>query len=252
MAVAVDFNKLAGLRGFLTEGDITDGLRGDCDKCPIALAVGRMFPDYEVNVDGAEASIHTDGEVHVKFVISQGLGNWIDSFDNENEVSPITLVIRASEGADYQYELCLLAEQLVTLKIRAEVERIPQGDTPAFQSWCEKHNVMVLGGERRGWFGNVNSYLHDAAYVVYPEDAESGTPFLLSEAEYQKAFIGGASLEERLTQILTDFAEHVDDEQWKYVPVRITNTVHLILDAFGVRSSEKDIDEGEAGACERS
>lgn len=240
MAVAIDFSKLAGIRGFLTEGDIQHGLRGDCDNCPVARAVGRMFPDYEVNVDGSEASIHTDGDVHVALLISQGLGNWIDSFDNENEVSPITLVIRASEGEDYQYELCLLSEQLVTLKIRAEVEPIPQGDTPAFKSWCEKHNVTVLGGERRGWFGNVNSYLRDAAYIVRPEDAESGTPFLLSEAAYQKAFLGGDLLEERLTQILTEFAEQVDDEEWKYVPVRVSNTVQLVLDAFGVCSSEKD------------
>lgn len=240
MAVAVDFRKLAGLRGFLTAGDIQHGLQGDCDNCPVALAVGRMFGDYEVNVDGSLVSIHTNGEVHVALLISQGLGNWIDNFDNENEVVPIPLVIRASEGEAYQYELCLLDEQLVTLKIRAEVEPIPQGDTPAFLSWCEKHNVTVLGGERRGWFGMVNSYLHDAAYIVHPEDAESGTPFLLSEAAYQNSLIGGALLEERLTQILTEFAEQVDDEQWKYVPVRISNTVGLVLDALGIPGSEKD------------
>jgi len=36
------------------------------------------------------------------------------------------------------------------------------------------------------------------------------------------------------TQILRDFAEQVDDEEWKYVPIRIGNTVQLILETLGI------------------
>ena len=248
--MAIDFTNLKGLRGFLTETDIQEGLQGDCDNCPVALAIGRMFPNYEVHVDPNEITVHQDGDPAVKMLHSDKLGEWIDAFDNECEVDLITLTIREVNRDGYQYEVVLLEETLIDLRIRTIVEPIPQGDIddPTFVAWCQERNIMILGGDRRGWYGNVNTYLHDAAYVVHPEDAESGTPFLLSETAYQKAYAGASLLaevekkspEQRLTEILTDFAEQVDDEEWKYVPIRVANTIGLILDALGIPPSEKD------------
>ncbi|MDE0634755.1 MAG: hypothetical protein OXI43_02725 [Candidatus Poribacteria bacterium] len=240
----IDFEKLNGLRGFLTPQDIADGLQGDCDNCPLALAIGRMFPNYQVNVDPTEITIHQDGETAVKMRYSEKIGHWIDAFDEACEVAPIQLVIQAVNTDGYKYEVALLEETFVNLCIRATVEPIPQGeiDDPVFLAWCQEHNVMPLGGSRRGWFGAVNSYLNDAAYIVHPEDAESGTPFLLSAEAYNQAVIDTLQLaeaekqspEQRLTEILKDFAGQIDDEEWKYVPIRIGNTVERILKALGI------------------
>ena len=248
--MVTDFGKLDGTRGFLKSEDIEHGEQGDCDRCPVALALMRMFPSYEVNVDPNEITVHRDGVPAVRMLHSEKLGEWIDAFDNECEVDPVTLIIHTVNRDGYQYEVALLEETLVDLRIRAAIEPIPQGDAddPEFQTWCKERNIMIIGGCRRGWYGTLNSYLNDAAYVVSPEDTESGTPFLMTKKEYQKSVVGASLLaavekkspQQRLTEILTDFAEQVDTEEWKYVPTRVENTIGLILDAFGIPQSEKD------------
>ncbi|MDE0316641.1 MAG: hypothetical protein OXM61_17280 [Candidatus Poribacteria bacterium] len=63
-----------------------------------------------------------------------------------------------------------------------------------------------------------------------------GIAWAFSEPEVEKK-----AHEQRLTQILQDFAEQVDDEEWKYVPIRICNTIELILEALGIPTSpERD------------
>lgn len=248
--MVIDFGKLNGTRGLLKSDDIRDGLQGDCDRCPVALALMRMFPSYDVNVDPNEITVHRDGVPAVRMLHSDKLGEWIDAFDNECEVDTITLIIHEVNRNGYQYEVALLEETLVDLRIRVSIEPIPKGDAddPTFVTWCEHRNITIMGGSRRGWYGNANAYLHDAAYILHPEDTESSTPFLMTEKEYQKSIVGASLLatvekkspEQRLREILIDFAEQVDDEEWKYVPTRVENTIGFILDAFGIPMLEKE------------
>lgn len=78
------------------------------------------------------------------------------------------------------------------LQFKATVEKIPTGDAddPEFQAWCRKHKVQPYGGARRGWFGNLSTYLHDAAYLVTFDDIGYGHwRILMTAAEYEQAFV---------------------------------------------------------------
>ena len=91
----VDFDKLNGMERRLTRAHIDNSVRGDCRHCSVAMVLSEMFPNYEVNVDGNLAIIHTRGTEHVALNISERLGHWIDAYDNENAVGTFTLIIRS-------------------------------------------------------------------------------------------------------------------------------------------------------------
>ena len=97
----LDFDKLHGMENRLTRQHIADSKRGDCQYCAVATVLSEMFPHYEVNVNGAEALIHTNGNEHAQLLISERLGHWIDAYDNENDVGTFTLIIKSLEGNEY-------------------------------------------------------------------------------------------------------------------------------------------------------
>ena len=55
----LDFDKLHGMAGRLTRKHIDESLRGNCEQCAVATVLSEMFINYEVNVNGDEAVIHT-------------------------------------------------------------------------------------------------------------------------------------------------------------------------------------------------
>ena len=108
MSKLTDFTKLLGLRINVTQQDIADGIGGNCERCPVAIAIGRMFPDHSIHVDIVEVDIHMNGTSQAKMYLTESLFVWIDEFDNECEVKPITLEIQNSTEPDYQYQLAIV------------------------------------------------------------------------------------------------------------------------------------------------
>lgn len=105
----MDFAQIEGMRGQVTDIDILAGIGGDCQRCPVALAVGRMFRGYQIHIDVVEVDIHKDGKSLVKLLVTNNLFKWIDTFDNENVVAPVELIIRQSDDKDFDYELAIAA-----------------------------------------------------------------------------------------------------------------------------------------------
>lgn len=103
----MDLANIIGMHGLVTHIDILTGIGGDCERCPVALAVGRMFPDYEIHVDVVEIYINKDGKSQLKLFVTDNLFTWIDTFDNENTVELIELVIRETTEEDFQLELAI-------------------------------------------------------------------------------------------------------------------------------------------------
>ena len=97
----VDFDHLDGMEGRVTRWHIDKSIRGNCDACAIATTLLDMFPHYEVNVDGEQVLIHTRGTEHAVLLISERLGNWIDAYDNENEVGTFTLIVKKLDDNEY-------------------------------------------------------------------------------------------------------------------------------------------------------
>ena len=97
-----DFDNLDGMERRLTRQHIDDSMRGNCRHCPVAMVLSEMFPQYEINVDGETALIHTKGNEHAVLNLSEQLATWIDKYDNENEVGTFTVIINSLENG---YEL---------------------------------------------------------------------------------------------------------------------------------------------------
>ena len=95
----------------LTAQDIAEGQQGDCELCPVALAVGRMFDAGEdsgchvqVTLDTATVFEH-GGDVIVNLLVSERLAGWIDAYDNENEMQRITLCVYSWRYKGFEYML---------------------------------------------------------------------------------------------------------------------------------------------------
>ena len=97
----LDFDKLHGMAGRVTRKHINESLRGNCQQCAVATVLSEMFINYEVNVNGDEAVIHTNGIEHAVLLISDRLSDWIDAYDNENDVGTFSLIIKNLEGNEY-------------------------------------------------------------------------------------------------------------------------------------------------------
>ena len=105
----MNFTRIEGMRAQVTDIDILSGIGGDCERCPIALAISRVFCDYQIHVSDVEVCIHQDGTAKARLFMTDSLWEWVDTFDNENTVQPIHLEIRNSSEIGYQYELALVA-----------------------------------------------------------------------------------------------------------------------------------------------
>lgn len=92
---------LAGMERRVTRKHIDDSIRGDCKYCAVANVLSELFPKYEVNVNGSEAVIHSQGNEKIALLLSERLSDWIDAYDNENEVGVFTLIIKTLEDNQY-------------------------------------------------------------------------------------------------------------------------------------------------------
>ena len=64
--------------------------------------------------------------------------------------------------------------------VRVKVDRVPEGDGPEFDEWCEKYDCYPLNGGRRAWCIQFATYLRGAFGVAHTEGGET---FLVDEAE---------------------------------------------------------------------
>ena len=112
-SVILDFTDLDGMTEALTAEDIAEGAIGDCALCPVALAVGRMFDAGEdsgchVHITLDTAVVHEHGgDVLINLLVSERLAEWIDAFDHEQTVNPITLCVYTlnAKGFDYMLDM---------------------------------------------------------------------------------------------------------------------------------------------------
>ena len=89
----------------IKQSHIDKGKRGDCEKCPIALAVLDAFDndkdflysseDMGVNIELFDFSISILGRSYIdKGKYSKGIEEFIDNFDyNKQVIEPVTLIL---------------------------------------------------------------------------------------------------------------------------------------------------------------
>jgi len=69
----------------VTARDIAEGKPGKCERCPIALAVRRIFPNDDIRVDSI---IWIGDNWDARFDTPEVACDFIDRFDSGQEVSP--------------------------------------------------------------------------------------------------------------------------------------------------------------------
>lgn len=102
----LDFTDFEGMRGRIGALDIGNGASGNCELCPVALALRRMFEGCEIHVTLETATLYEyGGDVCTVLRISERLGEWIDAYDHEEPVAPVALRIYAWNVKGYDYLL---------------------------------------------------------------------------------------------------------------------------------------------------
>ena len=77
----------------VTQEDIAQGIRGDKNRCPIALALGRVFPQADcIAVTGDFIDIDCNDHQAPEPVIA-----FVDAFDNECDVMPLTFTLEIAD-----------------------------------------------------------------------------------------------------------------------------------------------------------
>ena len=113
-----NINELEGKRQPLTAQHIHEGVRRDCEKCPIALAVADMTAEV---IDYPRIAIDVDGSDYVRFyqrsyrrnhfvgelLISGKLEDWLLRFDNDYPVEAGTLFVFRQEDEEEGEQLWL-------------------------------------------------------------------------------------------------------------------------------------------------
>lgn len=84
----------------VTQEDIAKGLKGECDRCPVALAGKRAFPDAEdvlVCVTNMSVILPREaGEVDARWYegsLPIEAGSFINGFDDHREVEPFSFEV---------------------------------------------------------------------------------------------------------------------------------------------------------------
>ena len=105
----IDYDKVEflGLEGEITAEDIDFGTPKNCGRCPVARAVGRMFPDCQVRVDSFMIIIRRRCLAYSKtFSVSPALRVWIGDYDGSEPCEPKALVIRKDVGTrDFMFDI---------------------------------------------------------------------------------------------------------------------------------------------------
>ena len=68
------------------------------------------------------------------------------------------------------------------IQITVTLDRVPEGDGPEFEQWCERYGCYPLNSVRRAWCDQFSSYLRDAVGVA---ETMRGERFLVYEDEMQ-------------------------------------------------------------------
>lgn len=78
----------------VTQEDINNGKRGNCRKCPVALACMRSMPGFVVDVSTREIFIQHTSEHIVKSVpMSYTVRDFVVNFDSHGYVEPFSFVL---------------------------------------------------------------------------------------------------------------------------------------------------------------
>ena len=79
---------------------------------------------------------------------------------------------KGERGFDYRSDI--EAKDSVELRINGRLERIPDGDArdPEFLKWCNERGVTAFVTERRGWYGKLSRYIHDAQYIFWVDNTD--------------------------------------------------------------------------------
>lgn len=72
----------------VTQEDIDAGIRKECMKCPVALAVKRMFPDHHVKVGITRIYLKKDG-ITSSYRLPQKIAVKIARFDDGAAMVPM-------------------------------------------------------------------------------------------------------------------------------------------------------------------
>ena len=81
----------------VTEEDIVRGKRGDCSLCPIALAVGRLFPKATyISVQSNKIAVDD-----TEFFVPNSAIAFIGRFDHGSSVYPFSFPLVARENRNY-------------------------------------------------------------------------------------------------------------------------------------------------------
>lgn len=81
----MDFPKQ--IRVNVTQEDIDSGHKNSCSRCPVALAVGRIFPNNEM-MDVVECIRVGYKGSYTEYAITKQTNRFINDFDNGEKVSP--------------------------------------------------------------------------------------------------------------------------------------------------------------------
>ena len=109
----LDFTDLDGLQGEIRAIDIGNGQSGNCEVCPVAIALGYMFEGCEIHVTLETATVYEyGGDVCTVLCISERLAEWIDAYDHEKPVVPVSLQIYTwnVKGYDYMLDIADVSE----------------------------------------------------------------------------------------------------------------------------------------------
>lgn len=119
----LDDADLRGIESRITRKHIDESIRGCGDCCAVAIALADVFIGCEVNVSDAATALHDAGNIKAELHHSQRLSDWIDAYDNENDVGTFTLIIKEfddkeAKGNHYLLDIKELSERQRDLQNR--------------------------------------------------------------------------------------------------------------------------------------
>ena len=95
----IDFKNLSGMKGDITLTDIKEGFRGECETCPVARVLNRMFPGFLAYVEVCEVQITNQHGVSMCWMnVGLRLSIWIAAFDEGTAVEPLSIGIDKRQG----------------------------------------------------------------------------------------------------------------------------------------------------------
>jgi hypothetical protein len=74
----------------VTQDDINNGIRNDCDRCPVALAISRALPACRVSVYPDEVEIVRQPGVISQHEPPSEVTTFVNRFDNPSNIAVIS------------------------------------------------------------------------------------------------------------------------------------------------------------------